>query len=202
MLQQDDPAINEIVFRHRPLDEAVRRDIARGRPFGGATGPLPFSRRYDIALAPEPPSQVVDGLRRVKTKRQADRAASAADRTEALPGYARRALPVRIDCPAEVRAQFGSHPKFANRLREAGIVDSPREYIEEWKPAESVLSVLELGPRLFPGREAEALDVLGPLVRRELGGNVEAWAVLEQLLPTFTGTVPELVVTCGAIAHA
>ncbi len=210
MLQEDDPAINEIVFKHPSLDEAIRRELARGTPFGGAAGPLPF-RGTD--RFPEPETDVIDGLRWVRTKHEGDRAAGAvavadwpeiaeADRAQALPGYARWALTVRIDCPNELRAQFGSHPKFAHRLREAGIIDGPREYVQGWKSAQSVLHVLELGPRLFPKRMAEATDVLAPMVRRELGANVEAWAVLAQLLPTFSGTVPELVRTCGAIANA
>ncbi|GAA3989270.1 hypothetical protein GCM10022247_04750 [Allokutzneria multivorans] len=210
MLQEDDPAINEIVFNHPAADGVIRREIARGTPFGGAAGPLPFRGSY---LAAKPATDVIGRLRGVTTKHEGDRAAgavvtadwpeiAAADRAEALPGYARWALTVRIDCPAEVRAQFGSHPKFSHRLRQAGIVDGPGEYAQAWTPARNVLRVLELGPRLFPKRMVEALDVLAPLVRQELSGNVEAWAVLAQLLPTFTGTVPELVSTCGAIAHS
>lgn len=57
-----------------------------------------------------------------------------------------------------------------------------------------------MGHWAFPARLAEARAALQPLVRVELGGNIEAWAVLTQLLPTFTGTVPELVTTARAIA--
>ncbi len=39
-----------------------------------------------------------------------------ADRGEPLPGFARWAPAERIDCPPEVRARFGSHRKYTNRL--------------------------------------------------------------------------------------
>lgn len=60
--------------------------------------------------------------------------------------------------------------------------------------------MLYFGAALFPHRAAEAAALVRPLVRAELGSNLDAWAVLAQLLPTFAGTVPELVTTSGAIA--
>jgi hypothetical protein len=124
---------------------------------------------------------------------------AAADRSEPLPGYARWALAARIDCPPELRAQFGSHPKFTRRLRTAGIVEL-RDYVESGRPPEDVLAVLHFGAALFPHRVAEAAALLRPLVRADLGTNLDAWAVLARLVPTFAGTVPELVRTSGAIA--
>jgi hypothetical protein len=61
--------------------------------------------------------------------------------------------------------------------------------------------VFHFGTWLFPRRVGEAAATLAPLVRAELGANADAWAVLAQLLPTFAGTVPELVVTSGAVAR-
>ncbi|WP_202970823.1 hypothetical protein [Saccharothrix sp. ALI-22-I] len=218
MLERDDPATNALVYHHADITDAVKRDVLRGTPFGTARGPLPVVGTCDKAdcshREPElavSPYGLVGGLRRARSMAAARVAAGAvsradwpeiadADRVEPLPGYARWALSIRIDCPPEVRAQFGSHPKFTHRLRQAGIVGYPREYVERWTPARSVLDVLHVGTTLFPERTREAAEFLAPLVRRELGANPEAWAVLAQVLPTFTGTAPELVRTCGAVA--
>jgi hypothetical protein len=123
-----------------------------------------------------------------------------ADRSEPLPGFARWALAERIDCPPEVRARFGSHRKFTNRLRAGGIVE-PREYVELGRPPEGVLAVLYFGTKLFPHRAGEAAALLAPLVRAELGANLDAWAALADLVPEFAGTVPELVTTSGAVTR-
>lgn len=218
MLERDDPGTNALVFHLPHVSDALKRDILRGLPFGAATGPLAVrvdcGQRYCPHTVPEIPvskNGLVAGLRDARTMRSGRAAARAvsksdwaavadADRAEPLPGFARWALAERIDCPPEVRAQFGSHPRFTNRLRRAGIVE-PRDYAESGTPPRDVLAVLHLGTRLFPRRVAEATTTLAPLVRAELGANPDAWAVLAQLLPTFAGTVPELVATCGAIAR-
>jgi hypothetical protein len=130
------------------------------------------------------------------------RLVAAADRELPLPGYARWALAARFNCPAELREQFGSsHPRFAKRFRKEGLVDGPAAYAAEWNPAPLVLRALGIGRWAYPARIAEAEDLLRPLIHEQLDGNVEAWAVLAQLLPTFDGTLPDLVVTVGAIAH-
>lgn len=212
MLEEDDPATNSFVYHNMFTADPITRDIAEGVPFGSAGGPLRVvcDRSYCSHHAPtlfEWSGEMVDGLRRARTMAAGRRAAlsvrrrdwpqvAEADRAVPLPGFARWALAIRIDCPPEVRAQFGSHPKFTHRLRRAGIVEM-REYVEEGTPAGSVLGVLQLGTRLFPTRTREAEALLAPLVRGEL--NLEAWAVLAQLLPTFTGTAAELVRTCAAI---
>lgn len=217
MLEQDDPTTNSFVYHHMDVPDALKRDIIRGVPFGSATGPLRVVCERRHCYHREPPDlqvgqdEVLDGLRRATSMGRARSAVSmvsrddwpavaAADRTEPLPGYTRWALSLRIDCPPEVRAQFGSHPKFADRQRKAGIVEL-RDFVEGWRPARSVLKTLHFGERMFPSRRHEAEELLTPLVRDELGRNLEAWAVLHQLLPTFTGTAPELVRTCGAVAH-
>jgi hypothetical protein len=217
MLERDDPAINAIVFHSPVATEAIKRDILRGVPFGTAAGPLPGIRNCmsDWCVHEEPQIPVGDaglvgGLRAASTMRQGRRAAkvvsgpdwagvAAADQDEPLPGYARWALAERIDCPPHLRRQFGEHTKFRTRLRRAGIVEL-REYVEQSRPPGHVLAVLHLGAELFPHKVAEAGELLGPLVRAELGAHQEAWAVLAQLLPTFAGTVPELVRTSGAVA--
>ncbi|WIY01964.1 hypothetical protein QRX60_49540 [Amycolatopsis mongoliensis] len=218
MLERDDPGTNRLVFHRAHVGDAVKRDILRGLPFGAATGPLPVrvdcGQPYCSHAEPDIPVSrrgLIEGLREARTMGAARTAARAvskpdwaavaeADRAEPLPGFARWALGVRIDCPPEVRAQFGSHPKFTKRLRDAGIVEV-REYVLLGRPPRDVLAVLRLGTRLFPHRVAEAAEVLAPLVRAELGANPDAWAVLAQLLPSFAGTVPELVVTSGAVAR-
>jgi hypothetical protein len=108
--------------------------------------------------------------------------------------------PVRPDCPPALRAQFGSHAKFTHRVRQAGILAGPGEYATAHGPAAQVLKVLSLGPVMFPARVGEAEDALRPLVRDHLAGREEPWAVLAQLLGTFHGTAPELIMTAGAIA--
>lgn len=214
MLEQDDPKTNAFVYHQMYTADTITRDVVHGVPFGSATGPLPVvcGRAHCTHGAPEvpaPPDGMLDSLRRARTMGTARRAALAvsrrdwpqvaeADRAEPLPGFTRWALSVRIDCPPEVRSQFGSHPKFTHRVRRAGIIEM-REYVEGHRPAWCVLGVLQLGTRLFPTRVREAEALLAPLVRAELGSNPEAWAVLVQLMPTFTGTASDLVRTSGAI---
>ncbi|MDH6454430.1 MULTISPECIES: hypothetical protein [unclassified Streptomyces] len=219
ILEQDDPELNAVVYGHGSADEPLRRAVLRGVPFGpGRKGPV----SVDIALrkrAEEPPVPqsvvargLVGALRAATAMGPARSAASmvlghddwrtvtAADRERPLPGYARWALSVRPDCPPELRAQFGSHPKFAHRVRQAGVLSGPGDYARAHGPAAHVLKVLSLGPALFPARVRAAEDALRPLVHAHLGDREEAWAVLAQLLDTFHGTAPELIMTAGAIA--
>ncbi|MEU1274894.1 hypothetical protein [Streptomyces sp. NPDC005799] len=219
ILEQDDPELNAVVYGHVSADPAMRRAVLRGLPFGpGRTDSLPVD---DVLLrhADEPPEPegfagrgLVATLRAVTAMKPARQAASMvlghrdwrtvteADREQPLPGYARWALSVRPDCPQALRAQFGSHAKFTHRVRQAGILSGPGEYATAHGPAAQVLKVLSLGPVMFPARVHEAEDALRPLVRDHLAGREEAWAVLAQLLGTFHGTAPELIMTAGAIA--
>ncbi|WP_328616920.1 hypothetical protein OHS18_11165 [Amycolatopsis sp. NBC_00355] len=218
MLERDDPGTNRLVFHQSRVGNELKRDILRGLPFGTATGPLPVEidcgRPYCSHAEPDVPVSrhgLIGGLREARTMGSGRVAARAvgkpdwaevaeADRLEPLPGFARWALGTRIDCPPELRERFCSHPKFRNRFRRAGIVE-PREYVELGRPPRDVLAVLYFGTRLFPHRAGEVAAVLTPLVRTEIGANPDAWAVLAQLLPTFAGTVPELVATSGAITR-
>ncbi|TJZ56920.1 hypothetical protein FCH28_05345 [Streptomyces piniterrae] len=218
MLECDDPDINREVYASEPATAAIRRDILRGVPFGPHPGPVAVHESIagdeppHIPLA-DSPHGVVGELRRARRMSQGRGAAmavtrgdweavAAADRAEPLPGYARWNLAIRIDCPPALREQFGSHPKFRHRLRSAGIMAGPWDFVSRCRSPQRALEVLDVGRRAFPHRMPEALDVLRPLVRTELGGHPEAWAVFAQLLPTFDGTLPELVRTAGAIATA
>lgn len=219
VLEQDDPATNLLVFHHDMVPAVLKRDILLGHAFGPARQPLKMPTTCPVKSScthPMPeiftgPRGLIGELRHARSLGLAREAVQAvgvqdwdtvaeADREQALPGYTRWALTERIDCPPQVRAQFGSHAKFTNRLRDAGIVEL-REYVERSRPPQRMLEVLEAGAQLFPQRAGEAAALLAPLVRAELGADPDAWAVLAQLLPTFAGTLPELVRTCGAVAH-
>ncbi|MEV0171585.1 hypothetical protein AB0I00_10765 [Streptomyces sp. NPDC050803] len=217
ILENDDPSLNAVVWPHLERDPGLRRAVVRGLPFGpGRTDPV----RVDALLMgqePEVPRSYVRlglvGCLRAVTSMGEGRAAASmvltrddwrtageADSERPLPGYARWALSVRPDCPPSVRAGFGSHAKFAHRLRQAGVLEGVERFALSYDPAVSVLEVLGMGRTLFPRHVREAEDALRPLVQEHLGDREEAWAVLAQLMETFHGTAPELVVTAGAIA--
>ena len=124
-----------------------------------------------------------------------------ADSEEALPGYARWALCAQPGCPAWLRRQLGGEdPHFAKRMRKEGIALDSADYVAHWTPVQHVLDVLDVGRWAFPEALRPAAALITPLVERDLGANLEAWAVLGQLAPSFTGTLPELVQTSAAIA--
>jgi hypothetical protein len=217
IMENDDPQLNGVVWRYIPTDSGLRRAIARGVPFGaGRVEPLPVAGNLPGQEPEVPESYVrhglVGALREVSTWSDGRTAASmvlsradwetvgAADRERPLPGYARWALSVRPDCPPSVRDGFGTHAKFTHRLRQAGVFDSPADYVASDGPALRVLEVLSMGQLLFPARLKEAEDALRPLVQDHLGDREDAWAVLTQLAETFHGNTPELIVTAGAIA--
>lgn len=131
-------------------------------------------------------------------------AIGAADRATPLPGYARWALCAHPVCPPELRAQLGGTlPRYARRMQNAGVLlGGPREYLRTSRNPAIALTVFGFGGTLFPKRCAEARAELRPLLERDLGGNLEAWAVLNRLLPRFPGSVPELIGTSGASAAA
>ncbi|MFI7498731.1 hypothetical protein ACIBVL_09425 [Streptomyces sp. NPDC049687] len=217
VLEQDDPRLNVLVWRFVGTDLGLRRALARGVPFGpGRTDPVPVRSSYD-GQEPEIPESylrhgLVGALRRADSMPSARAAGSmvltgddwrtvtAADSERPLPGYTRWVLSVRPDCPPALRARFGSHPKFTHRLRQAGVLEGPAEYATAHGPAVRVLEILSLGHLMFPARVRDAEDALRPLVRTHLGAREEAWAVLAQLIGTFHGTAPELMMTAAAIA--
>ncbi|MFJ4682160.1 hypothetical protein [Streptomyces sp. NPDC088789] len=217
VLEEDDPELNTLVWRHPRADEFFRRAIARGVPFGaGRTAPVAVEARLRGSEPPVPEAYtryglagaLAEGTSMAVARRAASMVLTADDWAEAaradaagpLPGYTRWALAVRPDCPPALRARFGDHPKFTHRVRRAGVLAGPASYATGWEPAGQVLSVLTLGAELFPRRVGEAEDALRPLVRDHLGDREEAWAVLAQVVDTFHGTVPELMITSGALA--
>ncbi|MFJ9543651.1 hypothetical protein ACIRPX_41420 [Streptomyces sp. NPDC101225] len=218
VLEEDDPDLNAVVWRHSHADDFMRRAILRGVPFGpGRTARVPVAPVLRHSGEPPVPAcyarqGLIGALRRATAMAPARKAASMvleradwrtvgeADAERPLPGYARWALAVRPDCPPRLRTQFGVHRKFTNRVRGAGVLDGPAEYATAHGPASDTLQVLSLGHLLFPARVRDAEDALRPLVRDHLGGREEAWAVLAQLVDGFHGTVPELVATAGAVA--
>jgi len=226
LLQADDPAVNRLLFDLELLPPGLNHDVvggvafAPGSPDRGRSGVL----RHDLpAFGPDDPRRgretdlpgILAALYAAeaagKPLRPSRRAAAevrsaywpeilAAHRAEPLPGYARWALAERIDCPAELRASFGTHPKFANRLRSAGIIEELGDLVTAVEPARAAMPLLSLVSRIKPGAVAAGVEVLRPLVDAELGRNVEAWAVLAQLLPEFVGSVAELLPLAGAVA--
>ncbi len=220
VMQQDDPELNVLVCRHPSADNAIRRQILRGVPcapeskrsvlrvspqlnHGSEEAPLP-GRFHELGLIGTLRAAHTRGAGRLAASMVLDRhdwaVVTRADLEHPLPGYARWALAVRHDCPPELRRQFGTHAKFRNRVLAAGAFDSPEQFALEHAPAVNVLAVLSLGHRLFPQRLADASDALRPLVRENLAGHTEAWAVLAQLVEEFQGGVEELVITAGAVA--
>ncbi|MHA5051394.1 hypothetical protein [Streptomyces sp. SD15] len=218
MLEEDEPELNAVVWGHMSADDAMRRAVVRGIPHGpGRKGAVRVAKA--LRDEPEPPVPehfsrygLIGALRASTSMGPARSAASmvlgrlgwqavaAADLERPLPGYARWALAVRPDCPPALRTQFGSHAKFSHRVRQAGVIEGPARYAMSSSPASQVLRVLSLGRMMFPTRVREAEDALRPLVRDHLGDRENAWAVLAQLTGTYYGTVPELVMTAGAIA--
>ncbi|MFF4077935.1 hypothetical protein ACFYZN_00855 [Streptomyces sp. NPDC001777] len=217
VLEEDRTDLNELLVLADGLPRGLESAVLHGEPFGpGRKESVPLAGTLRDRLLAEsadrlPATELIPVLRAARTMRQGRRAARStgrgdwplvieADTEQPLPGYTRWALALRPDCPPVLRERFSAHPGYAHRMRLAGIVDGPESYVRQWRSARTVLCALDTGRWAFPTREREAEEALRPLVRDSLGANVEAWAVLAQLLPTFTGTVPELIVTAGAIA--
>jgi hypothetical protein len=180
--------------RYRDLTEGTGTMI--GPAAGDERGIIAALRHYGTAREMTRVRHVTDAIGRRDWA-----SIGAADLVDPLPGYARWALSTHLACPAPLRRQFGSdRPHFAKRMRREGIVGDSGTFAASWAPARLVLSVLDVGTWAFPGRADDARELLRPLVRDELGRNTEAWAVLTQLLPGFTGTLPQLIQTSGAIA--
>ncbi|GAA1936881.1 hypothetical protein [Kitasatospora viridis] len=224
LLESDLPEVNRQLLAGGHLPPGLRRDVLEGvrfGPGGAGSGPLPppvVEQRAGQADAPEAElpelPALIDQLRTAAHPGSLTRARAAAaglrhahwpelaraDRERPLPGYARWALVEHLDCPDELRRAFGESPRYRHRLRQAGIHPDPRELFWCQAPAVRVAALLELGRWGFPERLAPVERELRALVRDEVGGNPEAWAVLAQLLPDFVGTLPELITTAGVIA--
>ncbi|MET8247000.1 hypothetical protein ABZV31_22810 [Streptomyces sp. NPDC005202] len=108
ILEEDDPELNAVVWGHRSADDAMRRAVLRGVPFGrGRTDALPVDEKM-LAHVEEPPVPghflkhgLVGALRESRTMGAARAAATMvlghsdwqavaeADREQPLPGWAR-----------------------------------------------------------------------------------------------------------------
>ncbi len=228
VLACDLPELNAVVFEVRRLGDAIRRDIIEGVPFGPGrdrrTERLPLApvleRRLELARFEEEfdlpdrqtASRLLPRLRAAGEARQLRRArqlagalpydewdeVARADLADPLPGYARWALSCHVNCPPSLRGQFGSHAKFEYRLQQAGVVAEPNRYLAEYSARDVLLTLGAIAQPHVPGGSRFRAE-LEPLVREHLGGHSDAWAVLAQLLPTFNGSLPELISTAGAI---
>ncbi|MFJ1707236.1 hypothetical protein [Kitasatospora sp. NPDC088346] len=214
LLQADDPEVNRVLFEMGALPRGLTWDLMEGLPFGGAaggrvrrrlTGPSPQPvRSLPALLAVLREQGGTRSLRRARAAADELRTAAwpvvlSAHRAEPFPGFARWALAERPDCPVELRELFGDHAKYRNRLRAAGILDSLAVPARTWRAADA-LPVLGMAARAVPERLAEVEAELASLVRSELGGHPEAWAVLARLLGESVATPPELIVLAGALA--
>ena len=229
VLACDLPELNAVAFDVRELGDAIRRDIIEGVPFGPErdrrTERLPLGstlqrrqsygqleEEFDLP-ARQSAEQLLPALRAAGEARRLRRArmlagalprdqwdeVARADRADPLPGYARWALSCQVNCPPSLRAQFGSHAKFRYRVEQAGLLAEPHGYLGRTCARDVLLTLGVFAQPHYPaGRQFR--DELAPLVREHLGGHADAWAVLAQLLPTFNGSLSELISTAGAIA--
>ncbi|MET9292710.1 hypothetical protein [Streptomyces sp. NPDC003077] len=140
-----------------------------------------------------------------------------------LTAHAEGTLPDRLvpelaslpDCPRDLLLRLlqrldpndrSGRDKYPDWLRSAlrhGTL-SPTDLLHHARPAEWALSVLlrtQEGDWVSPADWAPARAETDALIREHLGNNVEAWAIALQLLPTFTGSLAELISTVGAVAH-
>ncbi|MFI5530588.1 hypothetical protein ACIA8O_18805 [Kitasatospora sp. NPDC051853] len=218
MLREDIPEVNRQLLSHGWLPPGLAADVRDGMPFGpGTVGSVPvLPARYGVwAPAPAPlapADELIAQLRAAVGPKRLRSARSAAgqlrysdwplvaeaDAAEPLPGFARWALAERIDCPAELRAAFGSHPKFEHRLRQATTAVECRELLDRSGLVRATLRILDLGRWAFPTALAPVEEALRPLVARHLADRPEAWVVLARLLPTYRGTVGALLAEAGA----
>lgn len=200
ILEEGDPRARAMLLASNLLPLGLRKDLERvGRSVRDLSG-----------------RELVYGLRRVEGRGRLRKArdlvaqlrgddwpvVADAHADEPLPGIARWALAERIDCPQQLRADFGEHPKFRHRLRAVGIYDSPEEWMltSPYRAAD-VLPLYGLGTWAFPGHLAEAERTLAPLVAASLGTDVDAWAELARVLHTFDGTLPALLTAVGGAAR-
>ncbi|MFJ8042505.1 hypothetical protein ACIRBX_18655 [Kitasatospora sp. NPDC096147] len=217
MLREDQPEVNRFLLERGWLPPGLATDVLAGVPFGpGRTEPVPvLPARYGVwvpaPVAPDPVEELLARLRAAVGPRKLRSArvmagqvrhadwqlVSEAHAAAPLPGLARWALAERIDCPAELRAAFGSHPKFEHRLRQATVTVECRELLDRAGATRVTLRMFDVGRWAFPTALAPVEDALRPLVAEHLGGRPEAWVALARLLPTHGGTVRALLTRAG-----
>ncbi|MFG2137419.1 hypothetical protein [Streptomyces sp. NPDC048650] len=124
-----------------------------------------------------------------------------------LPDGLPEALVDRPDCPRELLvAALAAVPEYGadwiGRALRCGKL-APDDLLTHGAPASAALGCLRRYAREKAGAPAwEPVRARAEALTREhLAANVEAWAVCLQLLPTFTGALPELVATAGSVAR-
>ncbi|TJZ54071.1 hypothetical protein FCH28_12725 [Streptomyces piniterrae] len=134
-------------------------------------------------------------------------------RAGSLPDNALRTLTEFPGCPPEilvealpsitlpeVHHQRRNHHWVTTGLEQGTL--TPEEVLTHAAPAQAALSHLDHAVSSLPPADRQALrSQVTALTDRHLGGNVEAWSVCLQLLPTFAGTLTELISTAGAVAQ-
>ncbi|TJZ58876.1 hypothetical protein FCH28_01585 [Streptomyces piniterrae] len=123
-----------------------------------------------------------------------------------LPAQLLDRLAEQPDCPRELLlAALATTPEsgakwIPNAFRSGRL--TPEDLLTHAAPARAALAVLRQYAADWP--EAAGRPVVcraAALPREHLGTDVEAWSVGLQLLPTFVGTLPELIVTAGAMTR-
>ncbi|MFJ5674838.1 hypothetical protein [Streptomyces sp. NPDC093097] len=129
----------------------------------------------------------------------------AAQRAGTLAPHLPEALAQRPDCPREMLlALLGGTPSADTRwvqdALERGAL-TPEDLLTHCAPARTTLPHL-IGTAespAGPGDRCALRERVRALTAEHLGTDPETWAVCLQLLPTFAGTLPELITTAGAL---
>ncbi|ARF55280.1 hypothetical protein [Streptomyces gilvosporeus] len=135
-------------------------------------------------------------------------------RAGALPEGAAAHLARHPDCPRDIQLEAlrsTRAPAFRNdsngdawvRRGLASGALTVEDILAHAAPARAALNHLLLATSSSsPDGDGRAVGALiTALTDEHLDGDVEAWAVCLQLLPTFAGTLPELISTAGAVAR-
>ncbi|REK90261.1 hypothetical protein DY245_10850 [Streptomyces inhibens] len=126
--------------------------------------------------------------------------------TRGLP----EALAERADCPRELLLEFLAHTPEDSHYHHSCIQPAldrgaltPEDLLTRSAPARTALSHL-IRALDSPGRQEDRQQLrayAAALTDEHLGTDVEAWTVCLRLLPTFAGSLTELVATAGAIVR-
>ncbi|AJT67138.1 hypothetical protein T261_5517 [Streptomyces lydicus] len=136
-----------------------------------------------------------------------------AQRTGRLADHLPAALAELADCPREIRLAAlrstpPAHPRgfydrgnWVWRTLASGAL-APEDLLAHAAPAQAALHHLVEAATGSSATDRQALRArVTALTDAHLGGNADAWAVCLQLLPTFAGTLTELISTAGAVAR-
>ncbi|MDI2129951.1 hypothetical protein [Yinghuangia seranimata] len=131
-----------------------------------------------------------DELSLAASKADADLAAELAGRSHAHAVAA-------LGHPVEVTWSWTEHGWYVDAL--ARGVLTFHEFVERAHPAHQLLTAVEQLAPVFPDGHTAARAVVDEHIRGTVGDDADAWAVAVRLLPEFTGTLPELLATAGAV---